>query len=87
MLPFTFSLTLPLQIGGYLLRATGGRFYVFFCTSVFLKEFKHWSLFIICGGDGSVTKLCLTLYNPMDYSIPGFSVLLYLSEFTQIHVL
>lgn len=35
----------------------------------------------------SVAHSGLTLYNPMDYSIPGFSVLLYLSEFTQIHVL
>ena len=34
----------------------------------------------------SVTKLCLTLSNPMDCSTPGFLVLHYLPEFAQIHV-
>ena len=34
----------------------------------------------------SVTQLCLTLFDPMDYSIPGFSVLHHLPEFTQTHV-
>ena len=35
----------------------------------------------------SVTKSCLTLWDPMDCSTPGFSVLHYLSVFaqTQIH--
>ena len=32
----------------------------------------------------SVTKLCLTLFNPMDCSMPGSSVLHYLPEFAQI---
>ena len=32
------------------------------------------------------TKLCLTLWDPMNYSTPGFPVLCYLSEITQIHV-
>ena len=31
----------------------------------------------------SVADLCLTLWDPMDYSIPGSSVLHYLLEFTQ----
>ena len=34
----------------------------------------------------SVTKLCLTLCNPMDCSMPGFHVLHSLLEFTQTHV-
>ena len=34
----------------------------------------------------SVTPLCLTLCDTMDYSTPGFSVLHYLSEFAQTHV-
>ena len=34
----------------------------------------------------SVTKSCLTLCDPMDYSMPGFVVLHYLLEFAQIHV-
>ena len=34
----------------------------------------------------SATKSLLTLYNPMDCSTPGFSVLYYLLEFVQIHV-
>ena len=33
-----------------------------------------------------VTKSCLTLYNPVDCSMPGFLVLLYLPEFGQAHV-
>ena len=35
----------------------------------------------------SLIKLCPTIRNPMDYSIPGSSVLCYLPEFAQIHVL
>ena len=34
----------------------------------------------------SVTKLCLTLWDPMDCSIPGLHVLHYLPEFAEIHV-
>ena len=34
----------------------------------------------------SVAKLCLTLCNPMDCSMPGFLVLHYLPEFAQTHV-
>ena len=33
-----------------------------------------------------MAKLCLTLCDPMDCSIPGFSVLNYLPEFAQTHV-
>ena len=49
----------------------------------------HWSICQFfsqnyCGC--SVTKLCLTLRNPMNYSTPGFPVLHHLSEFAQIHV-
>ena len=34
----------------------------------------------------SVAELCLTLCDPMDYSIPGFPMLYYLLEFAQTHV-
>ena len=34
----------------------------------------------------SVTKLYLTVCNPIDFSMPGFPVLHYLLEFAQIHV-
>ena len=34
----------------------------------------------------SVAKLCLTLRNPMNCSMPGFPVLQYLLEFAQTHV-
>ena len=34
----------------------------------------------------SVAKSCQTLCNPMEYSIPGFPVLQYLSEFAQVPV-
>ena len=40
-------------------------------------------LFIYCC---SVAKLCLTLCDPMDCSMPSFSVLHYLLEFAQLHV-
>ena len=33
-----------------------------------------------------LAKLCPLLFNPMDSSMPGFSVLHYLPEFVQIHV-
>ena len=34
----------------------------------------------------SVTQLCLTLWDPMDCSMPGFPVLHHLPEFVQTHV-
>ena len=34
----------------------------------------------------SVAKLCPTLWDPMNWSTPGFSVLHYFPEFAQIHV-
>ena len=34
----------------------------------------------------SGTKLCPTLRDPINYSIPGFPVLHHLSEFSQVHV-
>ena len=49
---------------------------------------KQWtgvsSVFLFCCH--SVTKLCPTLCNPMDYSTPGFPVLHSLPEFAQTHV-
>ena len=41
---------------------------------------------ILLGGGCSVTKSCLTLFDPMDCSTPGFPVLHYLLEFAQTHV-
>ena len=34
----------------------------------------------------SVAKLCMTLCDSMDCSMPGFSILHYLLEFAQIHI-
>ena len=34
----------------------------------------------------SVSKLCPTLWDPMDCSMPGFPVLYYLQEFAQTHI-
>ena len=39
-------------------------------------------IFVVC----SVTKPCLTPYDPMDCSTQGFSVLHHLPEFAQTHV-
>ena len=44
---------------------------------------KTAQFFICCC---SVTKLCPTLCDPMDCSMPGFPVLHYLPEFAQTHV-
>ena len=46
-------------------------------TGLYLLEVSH------C----SVAKLCLTLCNPMDCSMPGFPVPHHLPEFAQVHVL
>ena len=44
------------------------------------------SFFINCCFYCSVAKSCLTLCNPVDCSMSGFSVLHYLLEFAQIHI-
>ena len=44
----------------------------------------HEGKIIHCSCSGS--QSCLTLCDPMDYSMPGFSVLHYLPEFAQVHV-
>ena len=42
--------------------------------------------FLIHHSCSSVAKLCMTLWDPMDWSMPGFPVLYYLLEFAQTHV-
>ena len=44
----------------------------------------NWLMIILCCC--TVPKSCLTLWNPKDYSTPGFPVLHYLPEFFQTHV-
>ena len=44
------------------------------------------SFFIISVQFNSVVQLCLTLYDPMDCSMPGLPVHHQLAEFTQTHV-
>jgi len=46
-------------------------------------RYKHTHIYIICC---SVTKSCLSLWNKMDCSMPGSSVLHYLPEFAQTYV-
>ena len=46
----------------------------------------YWLMFRHLVKPCSVTKLFLTLCDPMDCSMPGFPVLHYLLEFAQIHV-
>ena len=50
------------------------------CVKIGVQVF--WGSLCYC----SVTKLCLTLCNAMDCSMPGSSVLHYLPEFAQIHI-
>ena len=43
---------------------------------------SHWIVIVCC----SVTKSCLTLWDSVDYSMPGLPVPHHLLEFTQVHV-
>ena len=47
---------------------------------------SRWFLFHRVFHTCSVATSCLTLYDPMDCSSPGFPVLQYLPEFSQVHV-
>ena len=54
------------------------------CATWFLL--RKWSKSILIVSYCSFPMWCLTLWNPMDSSTPGFSVLHYLSEFYQTHI-
>ena len=54
--------------------------------SVFCNGRQNPALYLSCCCC-SVTKLCLTLCDPRDCSMPGSSVLHYLLKFAQIHIL
>ena len=55
---------------------------LFSCSVISDSFVAPWNIFVCY----SVTKLCPTLCNPMDYSVPGFPVLHHLLEFDQAHV-
>ena len=66
--------------------------YKYKCTCVYkfmyihahiIKSATYIKIFVCCR---SVAKSSLTLCDPMDCSLPGFSVLYHLPEFAQIHV-
>ena len=50
------------------------------------KFLKYWDNFIIISCYWSFAQSCLTLWDPMDCSMPGFPVLHHLPEFVWIHV-
>ena len=64
------------------------------CIDTFLKSWFSWCssrshlyhLLLHCHHHCSVTQLCPTLCDPMDWSTPGFPVLYHLPEFAQTHV-
>ena len=56
--------------------------YVQICSILILLHFKK----LCCYCCFSITKLCLTLCNPMDCTTPGFPVLHYPPELVQTHV-
>ena len=58
---------------------------LFYNTTFFINQVFHWSISttVYCC---SVTQLCLTLYDPVNCSTPGFPVHHQLPEFTQTHV-
>ena len=54
---------------------------------LFFKDNSHWNrAHPTCGDDFHSLKSCLTLWNLLNCSTPGFPVLYYLLEFAQIHV-
>ena len=55
---------------------------LFSCSVISDSFVTPWNIFVCY----SVTKLCPTLCNPMDCSVPGFPVLHHLLEFAQAHV-
>ena len=52
---------------------------------MYLTFKKLWNYFLSCCCCCLVSKLCLTLCGPMDFSIPGFFVLHHLPELAQTH--
>ena len=57
---------------------------LFYNTTFFINQVFHWSISttVYCC---SVTQLCLTLYDPMDCSTPGFPVLHHFPKLAQTH--
>ena len=58
-------------------------FHILRSLGLTLKAAAAWWLFCSCC---SVCQSCLTLFDPMDCSVPGFPVCHYLLEFAQTHV-
>ena len=58
----------------------------FYNTLFFVAAFLYLKWYLLDIQFSSVTKLCPTLCNPMDYSIPGLPVHHQLPEFAQTHV-
>ena len=56
-----------------------------YCFKVF-RAFDKYLLNVYCVQFSLVAQSCLTLCDSMDCSTPGFPVLRYLPEFTQLHV-
>ena len=58
------------------------------CKELDMTERLNWteSIFGLWKFNCSVAKSCPTLWDPMDYSPPGFPVLHYLPEFAQTHI-
>ena len=59
------------------------------CKDQKSSHLLYMKLFNLCSWNNSccsVAKLCMTLCDPLDCSMPGFPVLHYLSEFAQTHV-
>ena len=68
------------------------KYFIFLHATIngIFKNAKNFSFWLVCCRYNSfccsVTKLCLSLCNPMDCSMSDSPVLHYLLEFTQIHV-
>ena len=62
-----------------------GHFFPFLKKTFSWRISALWWCVSFCHCCCSVTKLCPTLYDPMDHSTPDFPVVHYLPEFAQIH--
>ena len=61
---------------------------VLICMSVMVSDIEQLYFHIPVGGGWwcLVAQSCLTLFDPMDSSVPGFPVLYHLPEFAQTHI-
>ena len=74
------------QVLFYLLLPTIPKMDATIISTFQLWKLRHREVKWVCPRFSSVAQSCLTLYNPMNHSMPGLPVHHQLPEFTQTHV-